>query len=277
MKKNSKDTKSKSKKVIKAEIVFKDKKRNLPKTLDRLNIFRNQTKFSTEFGSVELSKPLTQKDRDVIDAIVAVGEAGVKNGRKAYTFDPTKVLRMLGFEGKAAYSHHKWLEDKLYDIAKTAMRIEAKDVRLIGHVIDKVVVDYRVKELPGYLENFGRGYIWLLTFTEEFTEMYQRDYTLWSNQKTLKQIISIKQGYIKAIIRFCLTHLRINMKLKDLLSYVGYESITNRYYNKIKSDLIENAEMLKKEFNITVVEKNSDLFIFYKQNPRIIAIDYKPD
>ncbi len=269
MKKNS------NSKTSKTEILFKGKKRNLPKSIDRLNVFRNQIMFETRFGSVKLSKPLTQTNRDILDAIAATGKAGDKDGRKAYAFDPAEVMRALGF--KATHENYKWLDKKLDDMAQITMRIKTEKLEMIGHIIDFVLLDYREKELPEYLKVFGKSYIWLLVFSEEFTKMHKQDYVLWSDPDILKQLVLIKQGYIKAIIRFCFTNRQVNIKLRDLLNYTGYKDISVQYYRRIKSNLIKNTDILKEKFNITVVEKNHDLFIFYKQNPRIIAIDYRPD
>lgn len=256
----------------KKETVFLDKRKRLPCIADRIPLFCKKKEIKTAFGSVKVSKPLSQTDRDILDAIAATGEHGNKNGQKAYCFDPVAVLAFLGHKKK---DNHTWLKSTLEEMAQITMTIKTTNFEMIGHIIDYVLIDYREKEVPEYLKRFGKAYNWLLVFSKEFTEIYEKDYIVWAKPETIKAIIDMKSEFLKTLVRFCLTHEQINMLFEDILIYTGYTDITRSYKKKLKKQLIDAKTYLKEHFGIDVIIKDKKIFIFYRKNRNIVALDYQ--
>ncbi|WP_460181739.1 hypothetical protein [Thermodesulfovibrio sp. TK110] len=255
--------------------VFADKKRLMPKSIDRLAVFTKKQEHFTIYGSYKLSKPLSQTDRDIFDAIAATGVHGEKDGQKAYLFDFSEVLRFLGHKNHA---NDTWLKEKLKSLAEIVLTIKTERYEIIGHIVSHVIVSYKPKNLPKNQSRFRQGYLALIVFSKEFSKLYEKDYIIWATPKIVKAIIDLPHDFLKAIVRFCLTHEEINMTLESILELIGYSGIQKRYYRKIRKTLIEYAEYFWENFAIKVVKNNSNgVIILYKKNSKLIAIDYKPE
>lgn len=108
----------------------------------------------------------------------------------------------------------------------------------------------------------------------EFTHFVLNDYRLYLTVNVAKAITDLKHSFLKALVRFCITHEELNMKFDDILTCLGYSNIDKRHKSKLKKLLILHAEYLIKNFNI-YIKVNNDIIIFYSKKPSQIAIDYE--
>lgn len=258
---------------------FDGKRKLYPRSMSRLPLFCKVLSAKTKAGKIEIMKgqELTQTHRDILEAIATVGKRGTyKDGiRQFYVFTIYDVLKFLGFSNYSGDAY-KWLKEKLSEIRSVNVEIKYEDkygkYTLIGGIIDQFG-NSKVKREKENPTTFGEKYFGV-EFSEAFSKLSKQDIIVWAKPEITKAIVNMKYDFLKAMVRFCLTHEQINMNLGDLLKHMGLK-IADRTKRKFKALLIKEQEYLKQHFGISIVKKGKELFIFYKKNPEMIALDYQ--
>jgi len=267
--------------VFETPSVWDNKEKIFPSCTSRLPLFLKKTKEETPFGYVSISRPLSQTHRDILEAIAVVGERGIRkntNGQIAYLFNIRDVLKFLGQESGS--KNHAWFKSKLKEMATILLEIKNDKLYMVGHILDKFFYtdEYKRQRNPNDRRKFfGNDNMFMVVLSEEFSNLFRQDYIVWTKKETVKAIIDIKYEFVKALVRYCMTHEKVNMNFETILKYMGYEDEDRKTKYKLKKQLIEFADYLSCHFGIYVKEKDGDLFIFYEKNPNIVAIDYQKD
>lgn len=259
--------------------VFQGKKCMYPVCTDRFifPVFKNEKITSIKYKVEQIS----QVHRDILDAIALVGKRGKYKGdanRIAIVFSLSDVLKTLGHK-KA--DNHTWLIKKLKDLLNTTLEVEYKFKSgrqiVISKILQKVAYSEKyVKDNSKHL--FGQGKLFLIVFSEEFTDLITYDYILFANHEIIKAIINIpkKHEFLKIFVRYILTHEQINMKLPDIIRKLGLQ-VNDRLLKKYKQQIKSYSEYLEKHFSIKIVCKDHEIYVFYKKDKNKIAIDFNID
>lgn len=258
---------------------FDGKRKLYPRSTSRLPLFCRVLSSTTKAGEIKILKgqELTQTHRDLLEAIATIGKRGTyKDGiRQFYVFTPYDVLKFLGFSNYSGDAY-KWLKEKLSEIRSVNVELKYEDkygkYKLIGGIIDQFgyCKIKREKENP---TTYGETYFGVV-FSEAFSILSKQDIIVWAKPEITKAIVDMKYDFLKAVVRFCLTHEQVNMNFEDLLKHMGLK-IADRTKRKFKALLIAEQEYLKQHFGISVVKKGKEILIFYKKNPDAIALDYQ--
>lgn len=226
-----------------------------------------------------MSKPLSQTHRDILDAIASVGIRGKYKGdpyRIAILFSQSEVLKMLGHKHK---NNHKWLIEKLKEIASVSLEIKYRTKNYkyfaVANVIDKIAYSEKLKREDHKKHWFGDGRLFMIVFSEDFTELFRNDYVIYAKQEVIKAIINISNHFVKSAVRYILTNEQVNLEFSQLLTHLGLQNVADRTKRKYKAELKAHADYLQEHFSITVKEKEDKLYIFYKKDKSKIAIDYE--
>lgn len=267
--------------VFEIPSIWDNKERIFPSCTSRLPLFLKKTKEETPFGYISISKPLSQTHRDILEAIAVVGERGIRkntNGQIAYVFSVSDVLKFMGQE--SGTKNHAWFKSKLKEMGMILLEIKNDKIYMVGHIVDKFFYTDEHKKRKNKNDKrklFGNGDLFMVVLSEEFSNLFRQDYVVWTKKETVKAIIDIKYDFVKALVRYCMTHEKVNMCFESILKYMGYENEDRRIRYKLKKQLIEYSDYLSCHFGIYIKDKNGELYIFYEKNPNIVAIDYQKE
>ncbi|GAQ94518.1 hypothetical protein TAGGR_1702 [Thermodesulfovibrio aggregans] len=235
----------------------------------RLPLFCKKTKFETIFGNIELSKELSQTHKDILDAMAtcSIKKGKTLEGRMFIVFDIREVLKFLGHK---KITHHKWLSQKLDDMMSTIIKLQyTKNDRIYkihSNIINKFGYSEKFKKENIKEGTFGEGCYYVVVFSEEFTKLYEHDTVIYLDKQTIKAIVDVSSDFVKSVIRFCMSHQQCNMKLEDIMYYLGYENISERHKQRLKAEILKYKNYLEENFNIIVKQEKNQITIFYKSN-----------
>ena len=85
--------------------------------------------------------------------------------------------------------------------------------------------------------------------------------------RKLDDIVSLKHGINQSLVRFCLSHNKLNMDLKEVLLSLGLDGdISKSNQKKIYRNINEEREYMKEKFSIEIKKASSgDNTVFYKK------------
>lgn len=260
--------------------VFQGKKCMYPVCTDRFifPVFHNEKLISIKYKVEQIS----QVHRDILDAIAIAGKKGKYRGdhnRIAIIFSLPDVLRLLGHKH---INNHAWLIKKLKDLFSTKIEVEYKFQSgkqvMISNILQRVAYSEKFIRENHKKNLFGEGKLFLVVFSEEFTDLIKQDYIVFARPEIVKAILGIpkRHEFLKILVRYILTHEQINMKLTDLIKRMNLQ-INERLLKKYKQQIKSHAEYLEQNFAIKVVSKNNELYIFYKKDKNKIAIDFNKE
>lgn len=264
--------------------VFKDKKEMYAISVDRTLFLPIPEKLkdlpevelpSLKKEEVKIEMGINQAHRDILDAFIVAGKKVRSGQRVAVLANLSDVLRVLGHK---TMNNHRWLKEKLENMRKTPMKIvrlhDGRNI-IVTSIVQKFAYSEKYKK-EECKHLFGMGDLFLVVFSEEFTSLMLDDFLLHMKPETIKAIINLPKRveFLKLAVRYILTHEKINMKLEDLLRHLNI-TISDRTLRYYKLTIKKYVDYLKQHFNITVVRKDNDIYLFYKKDPRFIVIDYQ--
>ena len=216
---------------------------------------------------------LTQTHQNILDSIIVNAEATRKlpDGKLAFLYSPAKVLRYMGITPK----HHSWLYDKLSDFI-TEIEIETDTFRKSGSLLyqkgeSKVPIPRR--SLPGKEKGDERTQpcYQLVVFHPFFSCLFDVDVAI-HYRGLLPAILKLKRAVTQAVVRFCLSHDRVNMALLDILTALGVmnKDTPARTRRHIIKQVRDEIEALEKDFGIEL-RKMADgrEGVFYQKHPKV--------
>lgn len=224
-----------------------------------------------QWGKVTLKRcRLTQTHNNIRDAILANAELIRKapDGRIAVLYSSGKVLREMGNKGK----NHAWLYQKLEDMAMTLIEVETPNFKATGPMIQRVVQSKvgMGRTLPGKREK-KEAHFQLVIFDPFVSYLFNVDIGL-HYRELLPAIFDLRYGETQALVRFCLSHDKVNMAFADVL--IALNAIkgktTERAKRKIRKKIRDEREALERDFGITIREmEDGREGIFYKKHPLV--------
>ena len=208
-------------------------------------------KINTAWGEVKIKgNILTQVHRDIIDAIFATASFSetTKAGNIALFFSGYEVQDFLGLKSK---TNNTWLKKKLDEIKTTNIEFRDKE----GNEYD-----FNITDSGGYS---AKKDSFVIVFTEGYRNFFQSQVTV-NYKEELRQLMTVEDSLIKAIIRFFFTHANdVKIGFEALLDTVGYpqNAVTlKKARKKIREHLLDF-----KKFNIEVNHKTY-MFSYSKLN-----------
>ena len=249
--------------------------------------FKGRTfNFSNQWGKCMVRDCfLTQTHQNILDAIFDNSRLTkvAPDGQILVVFSPYEILSSIGHKRKR---NHKWLDDRLEDLRKTRVDIEVNGVPVTGGIVRK-----HAKSRMDNEEAQRRGGIaknakyWAVIFESEYSRFFLHDVKL-HYQALLPEIFRLKHGVTQALVRFCLSHDRVNMALDDVLLALGaFDCIKPedkpepglitivtpvRTQRQIRKNIRDESEALKRDFGIEI-RKMEDGWegVFYKKHPKV--------
>ena len=195
-------------------------------------------KINTAWGEVKIKgNILTQVHRDIIDAIFATASFSetTKAGNIALFFSGYEVQDFLGLKSK---TNNTWLKKKLDEIKTTNIEFRDKE----GNEYD-----FNITDSGGYS---AKKDSFVIVFTEGYRNFFQSQVTV-NYKEELRQLMTVEDSLIKAIIRFFFTHANdVKIGFEALLDTVGYPQnpvTLKKARKKIREHLLD-----LKKFNIEV-------------------------
>lgn len=256
---------------------FQNKEDLLPICLTRLPVFSNSTQANTIHGTVKLSRSLSQKDLDILESIMAIGEKGQYKDdpeRLAVAFCIPELLRFLGHKRA---DNHTWLFSKLRELENIEfeIKINSSNKFFKGTSIIEKYEYSEVLECDNHKKHFfGKGKKLIIVFTKEFTEIYNKDSIIYTSRDVIRAITEIKHNFIKMAVRYCLTHEKLNLTFSNLLAHLGLSNIAVSTKKKYKLLLKMYSEYVYKNFRILIENKRDSFCLFYNKDRKLIAIDF---
>ena len=110
---------------------------------------------------------------------------------------------------------------------------------------------------------FGGGRYFVVIFESEYMRIFSEDINVHS-EKLTSDIISLKNPFLQAFVRFCISHQNLKMPVNDVLAAIGVEksSCSARYVRKRRAELRKHKEALQKKFGIMI----TDTHVIYSQH-----------
>lgn len=198
--------------------------------------------FENKYGYVQTNLILNQQHKDILECIFIAGEKinatanGCETGDLVILFTEYEILKML-YLSKTNYA---WLRKKLNEIISTNITIKPNNGGCYT---------FKIGVKSGYL-NTKKKYCFVVSkeYLNFFNSSLKIDY-----RKYVKNIVSIKEPQVRAIIRYLITFENLNIYLDKLTKYM-YGEIKPRLFYNISKSLNDSKDILKK-FNITFDSK----------------------
>ncbi len=221
--------------------------------------------------------PLNQTHQDVLEAIfyTAVEIKKSDDGRLGIKFMPGKVLSVLQTRG-----NHTWLYRKIKDFMLniiSAKKLKNKDVMPpITHIIKEF--DNSNEEIPHKLPNGGIMHYKYIVLSREFVDFINKDIGLYY-KGLIPDIISLQYPILKSLVRFCLSHQKLNISIDEFLKNIHIDVNSDRHKRRLINQIKMNEYNLNK-FGIKIKEIKTGehagkLGIFYERKDILIKHNNK--
>ncbi|EIE4559095.1 hypothetical protein LDI20_001536 [Campylobacter lari] len=197
---------------------------------------RRTRQVTTQWGEVFIKGSLlTQVHKDILDLIVSSAKKIIetKDERLLIEFSISEVLKKYKDTGK----NHKWFKNILEDIITTVVKIkDHNNVEYYFHIIGSMKYDE------------GNNFVGII-LSKEYLQFYRKTLSINYN-KEVENIVHIENSFIKSIIRFFISHNKINIEFDNLLTALGIDcNKTERNYRKLRKELETHIDCLN-QFNI---------------------------
>ena len=221
-----------------------------------------------EWGQATIKKcKLTQIHRNLLDLIFSYhhGIYFYEDGCVGFLIDLYKIQKLFQIEE----TNHSWLFEKFEDLRKALFITETKDWVINSGIIRKHL--YSKEDAEHTANRFGNNKLYYVVFESEFMRFFKLDTNL-HYITLISKIINLKHGASQALVRFCLSHRRLNMRLTNILNKIGVfrPEMTKQQKSNVKKQVLEETEAMKSDFGIEIkLMKNSELGIFYSQHREV--------
>lgn len=187
-------------------------------------------KVKTQWGSVNVKNfILTQKHRDILD-LIALYSKNIKrleDGRIALSFSISKILKAYEDSG----NNYVWFRSILEELmGAVIMIIDSKGKKYYFHIISAMKFD-------------ERGDFAGIILSNEYLAFYSDTLAINYNREIMK-ILSIQSSFIRALVRFFISHIQVNISFEDLLLALGVDESSDRYIRSLKKHVKDNAKIL---------------------------------
>ncbi len=225
-----------------------------------------------QWGRVTLIRcRLTQTHQNILEAILVNADEmrEAPDGRIGIRYSAGKVIKYLGIKGK----NHKWLYEQLNDLWSTGIEIETKEWRARGSML---YVTHESKAgmgrmIPGKDGNRIEAHYQTVIFHPFFKHLRMVDVAI-NYRALLPEILKLRHAVTQALVRFCLTHDKVNMALIDLLTALGAirEGTPERTRRQIMKNVRDEAEALERDFGIGIRKmEDGREGVFYQKHPKV--------
>lgn len=232
-----------------------------------------------QWGKVTLKRCwLTQTHQNILEAILINADEmrEAPDGRIGIRYAPGKVLKYLGIRT----NNYTWLYDHLDDLHATLIEIETKDWKAKGSMI---FMSHESKSgmgrmIPGKDGSRSEARFQTVIFHPFFKHLRMVDAAV-HYQSLLPEILKLNHAVTQALVRFCLTHDRVNIALVGLLTVLGalQEETPERTRRHIMKNVRDEAEALERYFGILVRKmEDGKEGIFYRKHPKVWFESPKP-
>jgi hypothetical protein len=188
---------------------------------------------TTPYGSVSVMGDITQTHHNILDAIFgfALDSRTFQSGAVEVLVDPFIVTSKTG-----SCRDYKWLDSVLEDMKKSMVRLKDNNG---GEHVGGIVSEWRktkekgvVVPLPGGCMKGVRTLL-AVTISAAWMRLYNTTLTV-GYRDLIPAISALKSGVAQALVRFCLTHRVVNMKLDEVLQHIGAIEETTKQANPRK-------------------------------------------
>ena len=222
--------------------------------------------------------PLNQTHQDIIEAIFYVSEEIKKfsDGCLGIKFLPGKVLEVLEIKGE----NYTWLHGKIKEIMLNVITVKKNNdndpMPPINHIISEFnnSNEKTTKKLPtGKILTYK-----FIVFSKQFVNFINKDISLFYRD-LIPDIISLQYPILKSLVRFCLSHKKLNMSISEFLRNIHINKSCERYKRKLINQIKINEYSLNK-FGIKIKEIKTgehagELGIFYERKDILIKHNNK--
>jgi len=240
--------------------------------------------FSNQWGKcIVRNCSLTQTHQNIIDAIFDKSKLTkiAPDGQILLVFSPYDILSAIGHHHK---NNHSWLEEKLEDLRNAKVDTEINGMRLRSGILRK-----HAKSLLDNEDAQRKGGIaadvkyWYILFESEYSLFFLHDMKV-HYRELLAEIFRLKHGVTQALVRFCLSHDRVNMALDDVLLALGaFDYLEDepepglitivtpvRTQRQIRKNIRDEAGALGRDFGIELRKmEDGREGVFYLKHPKV--------
>ena len=198
--------------------------------------------FENKYGYVQTNFILNQQHKDILECIFMVGEKfnvtvnGCETGDVVILFTEYEILKMLGL----SVTNYAWLHKKLNEIINTNITIKPNK----GDCYT-----FRIGVNSKYIKT-KRKYCFVVSkeYLNFFNNSLKIDYRIY-----IKDIVSIKEPQVRAIIRYLITFENLNIYLEKLTKDIYGQIQRSLFYDIVK--ILNNSKKILESFNITFTSK----------------------
>ena len=242
--------------------------------------------FSNQWGKCTVRDcHLTEIHQDILDAII-VNSRLTKispDGRILVVFSPYQILKTIGHKQK---NNHHWLDEKLDDMRKVRVDTELNGWRITSGILNdhakSLIENEEARKRGGFA---GDSKYWYIIIDNKYAKFFIHDMKL-HYQALLPEILSMKHAVTKKLVRFCLSHDRVNMTLDDILIAIGaFDRVKKedeeepgqitivtplRTQRQIRKKVRDEAEALERDFGIEIRKmEDGREGVFYQKHPKV--------
>ena len=228
----------------------------------------NKRIFSNKWVNVTVTGNINQTHQNIIDAIFAsaINIEKSPDGQIGIQFSPYRVLKKIGHNKPTNY---KWLFDRLEELRIAQVLIVSADTS--KGESSGIIRLHRWSKVPNLKARKGSGFnkesfLYGVVFERGFAKFFNIETNI-NYLRKLDDIVSLSHGINQSLVRFCLSHNRLNMDLKEVLSSLGLDGdISKSNIKKIYRNINEEREYMKEKFSIEIKKASTgNNTVFYKK------------
>lgn len=229
--------------------------------------------YTSRYGDVTFKNGrLTQEHRNIVDVIFSYYKPTAihDDGTVEFKFTLYELQKDLQ---KKSTSNHTWIKKKLDELQGIQLIIEPQKDRLkcsFTKVTCSVLNDHAVSDEADDTGQNGQP-LYTVSFNKYYMRLFEQDMQVHTELLT-GSIIGLKHSACQALVRYCLSHERVNMRLSKLLINIGVsaDSMSKQGISRVKQGILVHAQILKEQFGIDISANNRrDPLVTYKKHKKI--------
>lgn len=226
---------------------------------------RTEWEGETPWGTASVRGRLTQTHRNVLDSIFAfaIDFDEMDNGAMEVLVDPYTIAKVTGSSRDYEWLASKRKDSILSDLRHADVNVTLKDgTWYSGGIVSEWRESTRMVDLPGGALK-GKRPLLAVTISAAWMQLYKKTLSV-GYRDLLPAIAALPSGAQQALVRFCITHQQLNMKLDEAMQHIGAVTQTTspRRRREVLKD-VRDADL--RAFGISI----DDDTVYYSQHSSV--------
>ncbi|MFK0569637.1 hypothetical protein [Endozoicomonas sp.] len=215
-------------------------------------------------------KRLTQEHRDLVGVILThyKPSAIYSDGSWEFRFTLYDLQKALG---KNSHRNNNWIKSKLDDLQIVQIILEPSKGQF-ERIACSVLNDHCLMRGNNIETGKTGNPLYTVTFNRHYLAFFEEDINVHTEALT-DAILDLENPATQSLVRYCLTHNELNMRLSQILNNIGVQpdGMAKETRSRVKKKVISELDVLRDKFGINIEIKTGekDPIVYYKKHTNV--------